>query len=197
MRSVHQRRQARSNSCRTRSGMWFSRRGVAINDDTSLEREADVMGAQATTGLGGGALSYPQHVDTAERASISLPSSKAQGPDHHPRRSTAGPSGQGRRQGRVRADRARSVRGRGRDPAGDRPEGIVRPAEQGRFDRRYEQGDCGPRGIGSMIGLDTNVLVRYFMQDDAKQSAKANQLIESLSADKSGFIPLLAIVPPR
>ena len=65
---------------------------VAINDDTSLEREADVMGAQATTGLGGGALSYPQHVDTAERASISLPSSKAQGPDHHPRRRTAGPS---------------------------------------------------------------------------------------------------------
>ncbi len=48
-----------------------------------------------------------------------------------------------------------------------------------------------------MIGLDTNVLVRYIMQDDAKQSAKANQLIESLSADKSGFIPLLAIVPPR
>jgi hypothetical protein len=69
--------------------------------------------------------------------------------------------------------------------------------EPGRFDRRHEQGDCGTRGIGSMIGLDTNVLVRYVMQDDAKQSAKANQLIESLSADKSGFIPLLAIVPPR
>jgi predicted nucleic-acid-binding protein len=72
--------------------------------------------------------------------------------------------------------------------------GIVRPAEQGRFDRRYEQGDCGPRGIGSMIGLDTNVLVRYIMQDDADQSAKANKLIESLSSDKPGFIPLIAIV---
>ena len=45
-----------------------------------------------------------------------------------------------------------------------------------------------------MIGLDTNVLVRYIMQDDAKQSAKANKLIESLNADKPGFIPLIAIV---
>ena len=48
-----------------------------------------------------------------------------------------------------------------------------------------------------MIGLDTNVLVRYIMQDDAKQSAKANKLIESLSADEPGFIPLIAVVPTR
>jgi predicted nucleic-acid-binding protein len=40
-----------------------------------------------------------------------------------------------------------------------------------------------------MIGLDSNVLVRYVMQDDAKQSAKANKLIESLSADRPCFIP--------
>jgi predicted nucleic-acid-binding protein len=45
-----------------------------------------------------------------------------------------------------------------------------------------------------MIGLDTNVLVPCFMQDDAKQSAKASKLIESWSADKLGFIPLIAIV---
>jgi predicted nucleic-acid-binding protein len=45
-----------------------------------------------------------------------------------------------------------------------------------------------------MIGLDTNVLVRYFMQDDTEQSAKANKLIEALSADKPGFISLIAIV---
>ena len=45
-----------------------------------------------------------------------------------------------------------------------------------------------------MIGLDTNVLVRYIMQDDAHQSAKANKLIESLSAEKPGFITLIAIV---
>ena len=31
-----------------------------------------------------------------------------------------------------------------------------------------------------MIGLDTNVLVRYIMQDDLKNSPKATKLIESL-----------------
>jgi predicted nucleic-acid-binding protein len=30
-----------------------------------------------------------------------------------------------------------------------------------------------------MIGLDTNVLVRYIAQDDPKQSPKATHLIES------------------
>ena len=33
-----------------------------------------------------------------------------------------------------------------------------------------------------MTGLDTNVLVRYIMQDDAVQSPKATALIESLSS---------------
>jgi predicted nucleic-acid-binding protein len=45
-----------------------------------------------------------------------------------------------------------------------------------------------------MIGLDTNVLVRYIMQDDAKQSAKASKLIESLTQDEPGFLPLVAVV---
>jgi predicted nucleic-acid-binding protein len=45
-----------------------------------------------------------------------------------------------------------------------------------------------------MIGLDTNVLVRYIMQDDAKQSPKATRLIERLSADQPGFVPLVAVV---
>ncbi len=45
-----------------------------------------------------------------------------------------------------------------------------------------------------MIGLDTNVLVRYIMQDDARQSPKANKLIESLTADEPGFVPLVAVV---
>lgn len=45
-----------------------------------------------------------------------------------------------------------------------------------------------------MIGLDTNVLVRYIMQDDAKQSRRATRLIESLSADDPAFIPLVALV---
>ena len=45
-----------------------------------------------------------------------------------------------------------------------------------------------------MIGLDTNVLVRYLAQDDAKQSAKATRLIEKeLSADEPGFINLIVV----
>ena len=45
-----------------------------------------------------------------------------------------------------------------------------------------------------MIGLDTNVLVRYIMQDDARQSAKASALVESLTVDAPGFISLVSIV---
>lgn len=45
-----------------------------------------------------------------------------------------------------------------------------------------------------MIGLDTNVLVRYIMQDDAKQSPKASALIESLHADNPGFVTLVSVV---
>ena len=45
-----------------------------------------------------------------------------------------------------------------------------------------------------MTGLDTNVLVRYIMQDDAKQSALATRLVEALSADAPGFVPLVAVV---
>lgn len=45
-----------------------------------------------------------------------------------------------------------------------------------------------------MIGLDTNVLVRYVMQDDPKQSKKASTLIESLTPEAPGFVPLVALV---
>ena len=45
-----------------------------------------------------------------------------------------------------------------------------------------------------MIGLDTNVLVRYIAQDDAKQSPKAMRLIESLSADARGYVSVVAVV---
>jgi predicted nucleic-acid-binding protein len=45
-----------------------------------------------------------------------------------------------------------------------------------------------------MIGLDTNVLVRYIMQDDAKQSPKATRLVESLSSENPGFVPVIVIV---
>ena len=43
-----------------------------------------------------------------------------------------------------------------------------------------------------MIGLDTNVLVRYIMQDEPAQPAKATALIESLDAADPGFIPRCA-----
>jgi predicted nucleic-acid-binding protein len=45
-----------------------------------------------------------------------------------------------------------------------------------------------------MKGLDTNVLVRYIMQDDAKQAPKANQFIDSLSADNPGFISIVCVI---
>ena len=45
-----------------------------------------------------------------------------------------------------------------------------------------------------MIGLDTNVLVRYIMQDDPKNSPKANQLIESLDADNPGYITMVSVI---
>jgi predicted nucleic-acid-binding protein len=45
-----------------------------------------------------------------------------------------------------------------------------------------------------MIGLDTNVVVRYIAQDDVVQSAKATQVIESLSIENQGFITLISIV---
>lgn len=45
-----------------------------------------------------------------------------------------------------------------------------------------------------MIGLDTNVLVRYVAQDDPRQLPKATRLIESLTADAPGYIPVVSIV---
>ena len=45
-----------------------------------------------------------------------------------------------------------------------------------------------------MIGLDTNVLVRYIMQDDPKQSPKATEIVESLADIGSGYVTLVSIV---
>lgn len=45
-----------------------------------------------------------------------------------------------------------------------------------------------------MIGLDTNVLVRYLAQDDVKQAAAATRLIEKeLTASRQGFISLVVL----
>ena len=46
-----------------------------------------------------------------------------------------------------------------------------------------------------MIGLDTNVLVRYLTQDDVTQAALATRVIEQeLTEDAPGFIGLVALV---
>ena len=45
-----------------------------------------------------------------------------------------------------------------------------------------------------MIGLDTNVLVRYIMQDDPKQALKATKLVETLTATEPGFVTLVTMV---
>jgi predicted nucleic-acid-binding protein len=45
-----------------------------------------------------------------------------------------------------------------------------------------------------VIGLDTNVLVRYIMHDDARQSPLATRLVESLSAQSPGFVSLVSVV---
>lgn len=45
-----------------------------------------------------------------------------------------------------------------------------------------------------MIGLDTNVLVRYIMQDDKQQSLAANGLIGGFSPEEPGFISLVTVV---
>ena len=45
-----------------------------------------------------------------------------------------------------------------------------------------------------MIGLDTNVLVRYFAQDDEAQSAQATTLMESLTDQAPGFVSLVTLV---
>jgi predicted nucleic-acid-binding protein len=44
-----------------------------------------------------------------------------------------------------------------------------------------------------VIGLDTNVLVRFLTQDDAVQSAAASHLIESLTPDEPGVVTSVAL----
>ena len=45
-----------------------------------------------------------------------------------------------------------------------------------------------------MIGLDTNILIRYLAQDDPRQSAAATRLMErTLSAENPGFVAIVTI----
>jgi predicted nucleic-acid-binding protein len=46
-----------------------------------------------------------------------------------------------------------------------------------------------------MIGLDTNILVRYLTQDDPIQSPKAREIIERrLTEENPGFVSIVAMV---
>ena len=44
-----------------------------------------------------------------------------------------------------------------------------------------------------MIGIDTNVLVRYIIRDNPDETAVATSLLESLTSAKPGFVPLISI----
>lgn len=44
-----------------------------------------------------------------------------------------------------------------------------------------------------MIGLDTNVLVRYLAQDDADQSERANELIDQLTEAHPGYVTMIVL----
>ena len=46
-----------------------------------------------------------------------------------------------------------------------------------------------------MIGLDTNIIVRYLTQDDPVQSPVATEIMEQrLSEDNPGFVSIVAVV---
>lgn len=45
-----------------------------------------------------------------------------------------------------------------------------------------------------MIGLDTNVVVRYLVQDDPHQSATASALIDDLTETDPGYLSLVTVV---
>jgi predicted nucleic-acid-binding protein len=46
-----------------------------------------------------------------------------------------------------------------------------------------------------MIGLDTNIILRYLLQDDPKQARQANQIIDrQLSEQNPGFISLVTVL---
>jgi len=46
-----------------------------------------------------------------------------------------------------------------------------------------------------MIGLDTNILVRYLVQDDPVQSARATEILERRLTEKNpGFVSVVAMV---
>ena len=45
-----------------------------------------------------------------------------------------------------------------------------------------------------MIGLDSNIIVRYLTQDDNIQSSAATRLFESLTPEEPGFVSTVALI---
>ena len=44
-----------------------------------------------------------------------------------------------------------------------------------------------------MIGLDTNVIVRFFVDDDPAQAAQARSLFSDLSADNQAYVTMIVL----
>jgi predicted nucleic-acid-binding protein len=44
-----------------------------------------------------------------------------------------------------------------------------------------------------MTGIDTNILVRFFAEDDPDQSRRADRFLQSLSPESPGFLSLVSI----
>lgn len=45
-----------------------------------------------------------------------------------------------------------------------------------------------------MIGVDTNILLRYIVKDDAQQYAKAEAFLKARTADDPAFVSLIVLV---
>ena len=45
-----------------------------------------------------------------------------------------------------------------------------------------------------MIGIDTNILVRFLIQDDPEQCLLVDVFLQSLSVEEPGFIPLAVVI---
>ena len=45
-----------------------------------------------------------------------------------------------------------------------------------------------------MNGLDTNILTRYFAQDDVIQTPKARAILGSMTSEEPGWVPLVGVL---
>ena len=46
----------------------------------------------------------------------------------------------------------------------------------------------------TLVGIDSNVLLRYIVRDDERQSARAARFMDSLSGDHRGFISIVMLI---